>query len=62
MGNPARVVSYEGSFDLITYDGMESDPDRIASLRQRIVNGVDRAPETNGVVHRIEGDSQIRSV
>jgi serine O-acetyltransferase len=32
MGNPAKVVSYEGSFDCVVYDGMESDPDRIASL------------------------------
>ena len=32
MGNPAKVVSYEGSFDCVVYDGMESDPARIASL------------------------------
>ncbi|HLS84730.1 MAG TPA: serine acetyltransferase [Burkholderiales bacterium] len=32
MGNPARVVSYEGSFDHVTYAGMETDPARIASL------------------------------
>lgn len=31
MGNPARVVSYEGSFDHIQYDGMESDADRCKS-------------------------------
>src|SRR5258708_7317924 len=28
MGNPARVVSYDGSFDYIFYDGMDADPAR----------------------------------
>jgi len=32
MGNPARVVSYDGSFDHVCYPGMELDPDRLASL------------------------------
>jgi serine O-acetyltransferase len=32
MGNPARVVSYEGSFDYVLYDGMDVDPARRASL------------------------------
>ena len=32
VGNPARVISYKGSFDLIQYPGMESDPARQASL------------------------------
>jgi serine O-acetyltransferase len=32
MGNPARVVSYEGSFDSVLYDGMDDDPPRSASL------------------------------
>jgi serine O-acetyltransferase len=31
MGNPARVLSYEGSFDHVLYDGMESDADRCKS-------------------------------
>ena len=31
MGNPARVVSYEGSFDHVLYDGMEGDAERRAS-------------------------------
>jgi serine O-acetyltransferase len=30
-GNPARVVSYDGSFEYISYDGMESDPARLAA-------------------------------
>lgn len=32
MGHPARLVSREGSFDRIAYDGMESDPRRCAAL------------------------------
>jgi len=32
MGYPARVVSYDGSFDWIVYDAMEHDPERRASL------------------------------
>lgn len=35
VGNPARVISYKGSFDLIQYPGMESDPARQASLEAR---------------------------
>ena len=35
MGNPARVVSYEGSFEMVRYDGMETDPDRRASLAEQ---------------------------
>ena len=31
-GNPARVLSYRGSFDFIRYDGMEHDPARVAAL------------------------------
>ncbi|MBW8904745.1 MAG: serine acetyltransferase [Betaproteobacteria bacterium] len=39
MGNPARVVSYDGSFDYIFYDGMDADPARKASLeRARSLN------------------------
>jgi serine O-acetyltransferase len=44
MGNPARVVSYKGSFDYIKYDGMESDSDRIASLSQLSPQQPDRDP------------------
>ena len=32
MGNPARVVSYEGSFEAVLYEGMNADPPRLASL------------------------------
>lgn len=37
VGNPARVISYRGSFDFIAYDGMETDPDRLAGLRQTVM-------------------------
>jgi serine O-acetyltransferase len=33
-GNPARLISTRGSFDLIHYDGREQDPGRIASLQK----------------------------
>jgi serine O-acetyltransferase len=33
-GNPAKVVSHEGSFELISYDGMQADPDRRDALAQ----------------------------
>ncbi|MDQ2855494.1 MAG: serine acetyltransferase [Acidobacteriota bacterium] len=32
VGNPARVISMNGSFDLIKYDGMERDGQRLAAL------------------------------
>jgi serine O-acetyltransferase len=32
VGNPARVISARGSFDLVTYEGMESDLDRQESI------------------------------
>jgi serine O-acetyltransferase len=35
MGYPAKVVSFDGSFDWITYDGMEHDAARRASLELR---------------------------
>jgi hypothetical protein len=33
-GSPGRVLSREGSFDLIEYRGMESDPARVAALAE----------------------------
>ncbi|HWA38407.1 MAG TPA: DapH/DapD/GlmU-related protein [Burkholderiales bacterium] len=39
MGNPARVVSYDGSFDHVCYPGMSADPDRLASLDAARANG-----------------------
>ena len=34
MGNPARVVSYEGSFEYVLYDSMDVDPARRTSLEK----------------------------
>ncbi len=34
-GNPARVISYDGSFEMIRYWGMDDDPERLASLGKR---------------------------
>jgi serine O-acetyltransferase len=34
MGYPARIISYDGSFDWIVYDGMEHDPSRRESLEK----------------------------
>jgi serine O-acetyltransferase len=36
MGYPARIVSYDGSFDWIVYDGMAEDPERRDALENRI--------------------------
>lgn len=33
-GNPGRVISGKGSFQLINYPAMESDPERLASLAE----------------------------
>jgi serine acetyltransferase len=35
MGNPARVVGELGSFELVIYDEMESDPNRKEGLQGR---------------------------
>lgn len=32
VGNPGRVVSFKGSFELISYDGMGEDTDRLRSM------------------------------
>jgi len=58
LGNPARVVSYEGSFDLIKYDGMETDAERIASLNRRTPNQGNRGPATQDAVDRIGIDGR----
>ena len=34
MGYPARIISFDGSFDWIVYDGMEHDPERRESLEK----------------------------
>ncbi len=34
-GNPAEITSYGGSFELVCYDGMDSDPERIDAFQRR---------------------------
>ncbi len=34
VGNPARMISLNGSFDLISYNGMERDPSRLEALEE----------------------------
>jgi serine O-acetyltransferase len=43
VGNPARIISYSGSFDLIKYPGMDTDKDRglsLAELEKSEVNNI----------------------
>ena len=35
VGNPARAISQQGSFEFVRYDGMEQDPERAASIALR---------------------------
>ena len=35
VGNPARVISHEGSFEFVRFDGMETDVERLASFALR---------------------------
>jgi len=37
-GNPAKIISMQGSFEMVRYDGMENDPERMASLVLREAN------------------------
>ena len=37
LGNPARVVSREGSFQYVVYDGMRADPARNASISSAVL-------------------------
>ena len=47
-GNPARLLSRQGSFDLIEYPGMHSDSARLASLRDRDeLDPIDSNPLSN---------------
>jgi serine O-acetyltransferase len=49
-GNPARLISRRGSFDLIEYPGMDFDTDRLASLASRDEGGEgDEASSSRGL-------------
>jgi serine O-acetyltransferase len=45
VGNPASVISYRGSFEFVQYDGMETDPERLAALRCE-TRAADGPPDT----------------
>jgi serine O-acetyltransferase len=42
VGNPARVVALDGSFEFVHYDQMETDPERTVARRSQL----SRAPES----------------
>jgi serine O-acetyltransferase len=46
-GNPARVLSTAGSFELIRYPGMDADPARLASLALRATDGAPQVAATS---------------
>ncbi len=35
VGVPARIISFDGSFEFIVYEGMETDPKRLQNLNER---------------------------
>jgi serine O-acetyltransferase len=47
VGNPAKLISRHGSFDLIDYPGMNSDPDRLASLAERDESAASDPPSSS---------------
>ena len=48
VGNPARVISMKGSFDLVNCDGMYRDPKRLAALAEGAPNRKDEVAECEG--------------
>lgn len=49
MGNPARVIGFGGSFDLVRYDQMDTDPARKSALQnQQQTTGAPGGREWNG--------------
>jgi serine O-acetyltransferase len=53
MGNPARTISHDGSFDYVNYDGMDADPKRRAALERTAALRGNAAPVIAG------GESQV---
>lgn len=47
IGNPAKIVSYKGSFDFISYNGMEHDAARLDSLRRAASLPLEQVDETD---------------
>ncbi len=58
IGNPCRIVWYEGSFEAILYDGMENDAKRNASLATvRISPAVSKAqPPPDIPCHKMKSE------
>jgi serine O-acetyltransferase len=59
-GNPAKLLSRHGSFDLITYPGMERDAERLASLNRRDEenrSGPHYEPREQGMTNQVEAES-----
>jgi len=48
VGNPSKIVWYEGSFELVRYDGMENDILRSNSLSHRRKEGTEEKETPNG--------------
>lgn len=46
-GNPARLISCNGSFDYVRYDHMEEDQDRAQSLRMTEIGACDATPDSH---------------
>jgi serine O-acetyltransferase len=44
-GNPGRVISFKGSFDLIYYPGMDQDAARLAALAEAVEKGDRKASD-----------------
>jgi serine O-acetyltransferase len=44
VGNPAKLISYNGSFDFVHYDGMEKDPERLQALSAAAVEAAQVSP------------------
>jgi len=58
-GNPARVISMKGAFDLVSYDGMEHDPERLESLAEaRLDRPIDIAVDQEESVANSRGGTE----
>ena len=58
VGNPARVISYSGSFSMISYPGMMDDPARNASLEARNETDEDTARQDTHSIQAIVSGRQ----
>lgn len=59
-GNPAKILSYEGSFEFIKYEDVEHDQNRLASLRLREIGELTQSIEnkTYNELNEVQTDSQ----